>query len=158
MTQLSIQVHGELVRKGLQNLADEVPKIGRLQIYQTSLRIRTGMRQPGAKPTHPINWASVKQLKAFYASEGFGGGIPHRRTDEYVNGWVIEPIGDQGYMLVNKTAGAQYIGGNAYGQMQSPIHRGRWPVFRDVADREVEKLPQEINEQIKMVARREGLA
>lgn len=158
MTQLSIQVHGELVRRGLQNLADEIPKVGRLQIYQTALRIRTGMKKQGNKPTYPIQWASVQQRKAFFASKGFGSGVPHRRTDGYVNAWEIQPIGDQGYTLMNRSAGAQYIGGNAYGLAQSPIHRGRWPLFRDVTDAETAKLPEDVSNAIKMVARREGLA
>ncbi len=157
MTQLSIQVKGEMVRMGLQNLADEIPKIGRLQIYRTAMDIRKGMQVKGSKPTYPINWDSVRQMKAFFASDGFGGGIPHTRTDEYITAWRVESIGDQGYRLVNTIGGAQYIGGNAYGQKQSRIHQGRWPLFRDVADAELVKLPENIEKEIKVVARRYGL-
>lgn len=158
MPQLSIQVRGELVRKGLQNLANEIPKVGRLQIYRTALAIRTAMRQPGSKPTYPIQWASVKQMKAFFASDGFGGGIPHVRTNRYVDAWQIETIGDKGYRLANTAPGAKYIGGNAYGQSQAVMHQGRWPLFRDVADKEIAKLPDNISNEIKIVSRREGLA
>ena len=142
---------------GLQNLADEIPKIGRLQIYRTTMDIRKAMQVKGSKPTYPIDWDSIKQMKAFFASDGFGGGIPHARTDEYINSWLVERLGEMGYRLVNKSSGAQYIGGNAYGQRQSKIHRGRWPVFRDEADKQIEKLPENIASEVKIVARRNNL-
>jgi hypothetical protein len=157
MTQLSIKVDGQLVRQGLQNLGDEIPKIGRLQIYRTAQAIQKRMKQSGAKPSGPIPWVSKKQRQAFYASDGFGGGIPHRRTDQYVDAWKIEPLGDTGYQVNNRSKGAPFIGGNAYGQRQSPIHQGRWPLFRDVADEETRKLPEEIAKEIRVVARRNNL-
>ena len=157
MTQLSIQVHGQMVRMGLQNLDAEIPKVGRLQIYNTVMAIRKGMQVKGTKPNYPIDWASIKQKKAFYASDGFGGGIPHNRTDDYVNSWQVEGLGNMGYRLVNKSQGAQFIGGNAYGLRQARMFRGHWPLFRDVADQEVQKLPENVNKEIKVVARRNGL-
>lgn len=158
MVQLSTRVSGQLVRQGLQNLADEIPQIGRLQIYRTMQAIQKRMRQPGAKPTYPIQWESEKQRRAFFASNGFGGGIPHVRINRYVDAWKISKFGDIGYQLSNTSKGAQYIGGNAYGQNQSTIHQGRWPLFRDVTDEETRKLPEEINKEIRVVARRYGLA
>lgn len=114
------------------------------------------MKEPGTKPSHPIVWVSEKQRKAFFASEGFGGGVPHRRTDMYVRSWKIEKL-ESGYRLVNTSKGAKFVGGDAYGHNQSPIHQGRWNLFRDVADDETNKLPQEISNEIKVVARRNGL-
>lgn len=159
MTQLTIGVspNAQLVRKGLQNLSDEIPKIGRLQFYQTAMAIRRGMQVQGQTPTHPINWVSIKQRQAFFASEGFGGGIPHVRSDQYVNAWQVENIGD-GYRLVNKSEGAKFIGGDAYGTNQSPIHAGRWPLFRDVSDEEIKKLPENVLREIRVVARRNNLS
>ncbi len=157
MPQLTIKVEGDLVRRGLQDLGAEIPKIGRLQFYQTALRIKSRMSKPGAKPNYPINWVSVKQRKAFFASEGFGGGIPHVRSGRYEGGWDIVSL-DDGYRLINRTPGAKFVGGSAYGTDQSPIHAGRWPLFRDVVEEETEKLPEAVTEQINMVARRKGLA
>ena len=155
--QLSIQVHGELVRNGLQNLDAEIPKVSRLAIYRTSQRIQQRMKKAGAKPSHPIPWVSDKQRKAFYASEGFGGGIPHRRSGRYTEAWKIIQKGNTGYTVLNDSPGAKFIGGNAYGLEQSPIHAGRWPLFRDEAEAEINNLPQEIANEISMVARRNGL-
>jgi hypothetical protein len=38
------------------------------------------------------------------------------------------------------------------------MHKGRWEVYRDVVDEEIEKLPDAVEQEIRMVARRKGLA
>ncbi len=154
---ITVHIDGQLVRKGLQNLSDEIPKVGRLQIYNAALRIRTGMRVRGPRPSWPIQWDSPRQRIAFFASEGFGGGIPHTRTDQYVDSWQLERIGDIGYRVFNFSNGAEAIAGDVVNGVQSKIHKGRWPVFRSVVLQEVEKLPQEISREIKVVAARNGL-
>lgn len=155
--QLSVQVQGTLVRNGLQNLDAEIPKVSRLVIYRGSQRIIQRMKRPGAKPNHPINWVSPRQRKAFFASAGFGGGVPHRRRGDYISRWKVVPKGDTGYTVMNDSNGAKFIGGDAYGQSQSPIHAGRWPLLRNESEEEINNLPQEISKEIVMVARRNGL-
>lgn len=155
---ISVDIQGRLVRQGLENLANEVPQIGRLGVYRIALAIRTAMRVKGSKPGYPINWDSVKQKKAFFASDGFGGGIPHTRTDRYINTWQLERIGDIGYRVSNQSQGAEAIAGDVVIGRQSRIHQGRWPVFRQVVDREVQKLPAEISKEINIVTKRNGLS
>lgn len=41
---------------------------------------------------YPIRWTSVKQRKAFFASNGFGRGIPAVRSHELANGWKYRVI------------------------------------------------------------------
>jgi hypothetical protein len=115
------------------------------------------MGKPGRKPSYPIRWDSEKQRRAYFATDGFGGGIPYRRTGEYEQGWKLEAL-DNGYRLSNDSKAAQYVGGDAYGVVHSGIHSGRWAVYRDVVDEEIEKLPDAIEQEIRMVARRKGLA
>jgi hypothetical protein len=155
MTQLSIRVKGDLVRKGLQDLGAEIPRVGRQQIYFTMRRIKARMSKAGKKPSYPIKWDSEKQRKAFFASDGFGHGIPTRRTGTYINGWTIEPI-TNGYKMVNQADYAKFLGGDAYGAVHSGIHIGRYEILRDVTEEEVANLPKEIEDQIVMVARRAG--
>lgn len=45
--------------------------------------------QPG-KPKYPIRWTSERQRRAFFATKGFGRGIPTRRTGKLVNAWDIK--------------------------------------------------------------------
>lgn len=135
MTQLSIQVTGaELVRKGLQDLGAEIPKIGRLQIYQTSQAIIRTMK------TYPPPPATSTYI----------------RTGTLGAGWMVVPRND-GYTVRNDTPYTKYVVGNAYGLEQAWMHQGRWQLLRDVTEEEVSKLPPEIDNQITMVARRLGL-
>jgi hypothetical protein len=152
---LSITVKGELVRKGLQDLGAEIPKVGRQQIRTVLNRIQRRMSKEGKRPEYPIQWDSDKQRKAFFASDGFGRGIPTKRTGEYISGWTIAPI-TNGYQLQNSATHAQYLGGDAYGVVHSGIHKGRYENLRDVVEDETGKLPDEIENEIQMVARRKG--
>jgi hypothetical protein len=158
MTKLTLKIEGaEIVRKGLENLSAEVPKVSRRRIYNTMLKIRTRMRQPGKAINYPVKWDSEKQRRAFFATNGFGRGIPSRRTNRYTSGWNIQQAGAVGYRIENNAPYSKYVGGTAYSTSQSNIHQGRWPILRDVFDEEVKKLPAEIEEEIKVVSRRGGL-
>ena len=135
MTQLSIEVKGaELVRKGLQDLSAEIPKIGRLQIYQTEQAIVRRMKM------YPPPLAASTYIRT-YALQG---------------GWTITP-NTNGYTTRNDTPYTKYVVGNAYGLEQAWMHVGRWQLLRDVQDEEVAKLPDEIEKEISAVARRVGL-
>jgi hypothetical protein len=135
MTQLSMTVTGaEVVRKGLQDLTAEIPKIGREQIYRTAQAIVRTMK---AYPPPPA--------ASRYIRTGVLGG-----------GWSIVNRTD-GYTVRNDTAYTKYVVGNAYGLEQAWMHVGRWQKLRDVSEEETGKLPAEIENQITMVARRLGL-
>ena len=137
--QLTIKVNGELVRKGLQDLTAEIPKVGRQQIRTVMNRIVRRMQE--------------------YPSERLGQ--RYRRTGRLFASWKIEEV-KSGYTVANTAARkgrayGQYVVGDAYGTSQAWMHKGRWLVMRDVVEQEVEKLPQEIENEIYMVARRVGL-
>jgi len=158
MTQLTLKLEGaEIVRKGLENLSAEVPKVSRRRIYNAMLKIRTRMRKPGKAIRYPVKWDSEKQRRAFFATNGFGRGIPTGRSGRYTSGWQIAQDGSIGYRIENSTPYSKYLGGTAFGPGQSRIHQERWPILRDVFDEEVKKLPKEIDDEIKVVARRSGL-
>lgn len=158
MVRISVRVETELVRQNLQNLFAEVPKIGKFKIRNLMERIRNRMGGPGKKSTRPVKWDSEKQRKAYFATDGFGRGIPTQRTGKYQRGWKVKALGESGYTLSNSQAGAKYIGGSAYGTGQSRIHMGRWVLLRDATDLEVSKLPAEILKEIRLVSRRKGFA
>jgi len=140
MTQLSIQINNaDIVRRGMQDLSAEIPKVGRLQIYRTSQEI-------------------VRQMK-IYPAERIGQ--LYRRTGRLGGGWMIVS-NTNGYTIRNDTPYTKYVVGNAYGLEQAWMHIStdqgkRWNVFRDVQEDEIKKLPPEIENEITMVARRLGL-
>lgn len=44
------------------------------------------------KPRYPIRWTSERQRRAFFASKGFGRGIPTRRTGRIARDWEVVVI------------------------------------------------------------------
>ena len=133
MISLSITVGpaARIVRQGLQNLRTEVPKIGRMRMYEASERI---MRKMQKYPPTRV-------------------GQRYRRTYRLRDSWTIRRL-EKGNRIVNRAPYANYVVGNAYGTYQAWMHAGRWPLFRDVADAEIARLPKTIKENIVTVARR----
>jgi len=160
MTRISIVVGpgAKMVRAGLQNLKKEVPQVGRKPIYQMMLRIKDDMQKEGKKrnPFDPVHWDSRLQQVAFFASGGFGGGIPHKRDGAYQSGMVIERL-DRGYRFVSKSPATKFIGGDAYGLVHSEINKPQdWPNLRDVIDEQMKTLPEETRAELRLVQRRSG--
>ena len=137
MTQLSISFNGaELVRKGMQDLSAEIPKIGKLQIYRTEQTVVRRMKEYWTMNTPP-------ELPSY------------QRTGRLAGGYFISPT-QNGYMISNSVPYTKYVVGNAYGLEQAWMHY-RHPLFRNVQEEEVAKLPPEVEKEINMVARRVGL-
>jgi len=126
-----------------------------VEIQRTANKIRKEMAVPGKPPTYPIQWDSVKQRRAFFATNGFGRGIPTKRTDRYVREWQVIKL-QNGADVGNPLAHAGHIGGTAKGKRQSRIHKGRWPVFRKVVDAAIAKLPKSVRDRLVVVVREEG--
>ena len=151
--QLSINVKGELVRKGLQNLAAKSPKIGRQQIRTVINRIVRRQQAYPPEPAHRTRTARHPTLGKIFTRTG--------RTGLLGRSWKVSPT-ESGYTLSNTAkrkgrAYGQYVQGDAYGQSQAWMHKGRWELTRDVTEEEVAKLPADIEKAIMMVARKEGL-
>jgi len=158
---LKIVPPATLVQKRFERLRRKIPLISRQRIYDTAVAIRKVMKEPGPAPTYPIKWDSIKQRKAFFASDGFGHGIPTKRTGEYQKNWKVIAVqgspADVGYDVGNPLAHSKYIGGTARStKRQSNIHRGRWNLFRDAIDRFIGKLPKKVKESLQQIARQEG--
>jgi hypothetical protein len=124
-------------------------------MFTTAENIKTRMSEEGAPIRYPVQWDSEKQRRAFFATNGFGKGIPYKRTHKYRLGWKTTRQPYQGHervLLSNKhPAGA--VGGMVSGtQWQSRIHRGRWNYILKILSDELSQLPYEINARIKAVA------
>jgi hypothetical protein len=83
---------------------------GRIRSYaKRVLRVKPG------KPKYPIRWTSERQRRAFFASNGFGRGIPTKRTDAMINAWDVRfkatTTGGQ-LTLVNDTDYAGFVVGD----------------------------------------------
>ena len=139
MTQLTFRVGpgAKIVRQGLQDLAVAVPKIGRRQVRNTLERI--------------------KKIMKVYPPER--SGQLYTRTFKLKRGWKIQTAGPTGYTISNRArfrgrSYVKYVVGSATGTMQAWMHKGRWPLFRNVVDAEGAKLPFEIARHIRIKARK----
>jgi hypothetical protein len=121
------------IQEAIENAPASLSPVFTKKSLQVRNQIRDEMRKVPARPSYPIQWASVKQRKAFFASNGFDRGIPTVRTGEYAKAWnvVFQGFGrnDGGVIqLENDRPEARYIGG---GDAQ-PFHIDRWPQAVDV--------------------------
>lgn len=78
---------------------------------------------------HPIQWTSDKQRRAYFATDGFGAGIPYRRTGKVNRGWelfAVERAGGQvEIVLLNTDPAAPFVFGtfNNNDRTQQQFHR-----------------------------------
>lgn len=113
-------------------------------LFETAERVRARMAEPGKTraPGEKVDWDSPRQMRGYFASEGFDRGIPYEPTHHYELSWKAErqPFGT----LVHAPHPAGAIGGMPSG-WQSKIHRGRRPFLLNVLFDELSKIPQEIS-------------
>ena len=83
--------------KEVQELMASLPRGVKLNAMEAIAEYLIGNEQRGLSKApervqhganNPYEWQSDKQRRAFFATDGFGGGIPYQRTDAIVNGWV----------------------------------------------------------------------
>ena len=85
------------------------------------------MKEPGPV-VYPIEWTSDKQRRAFFATDGFGAGIPYQRTHDLAAAWDITfDASDAGFGTVtveNPSDAAEFV----YGHRQQGFHINTgWP-------------------------------
>jgi hypothetical protein len=150
MTSISVRTKAKikLVRRDLEQLRGSYKKIGKFRLSETAALIKQKMQTPGKKISYPVQWASLLQKIAFFASKGFGGGVPTIRKHTYERGWKTETTLD-GAKLYNNMKGSKYIGGDMRGAQQSPIHVGRWILLRSAYDSVIKGLPKSVVESLR---------
>lgn len=147
----------EVIRDIKRFASEGVPAAGLYGLRAMARRVQKRMKVPGKPITYPVNWDSVRQMIAYFASNGFGEGIPYRRKNRYEEGWQVKPI-ENGVELSNRTRGARFIGGLpsggdiSPGKKQSSIHKGRHRLLRPVVDEEVKQLPQDVIDRLRIEA------
>lgn len=153
MTSISIRSKHKLVKRNLEVLRGSYKKIGKYRLAEVAAEIKRRMQTPGGKVKRPIRWASLLQKLAYFASNGFGGGIPTIRKHVYERGWKSETTAN-GAKVYNKTRGSKFIGGDVRGKSQSPIHVGTWILLRSAYDAVIKKLPKAVVESLRALPKR----
>ena len=96
--------------------------------HETDKRLE---REPGPV-VHPVEWESTRQMRAYFATDGFGAGIPYVRSHGLVNAWsvVVDYTNTLSSITVeNLNPVATYV----YGFRQQRFHRNTgWPFAPDI--------------------------
>jgi hypothetical protein len=142
MPQLTILSNIPSVRTVIAKLPPALFQTGLVRSRNAAQEFTKRMQKPGKGITYPVNWDSLEQQRAFFASNGFGGGIPTVRKNRYINAWQVRniPLGAESF---NKSGVTRYISGLFDGKGQSNIHKNRWDKMRDnmlIVVRKLERL------------------
>ena len=91
----------------LDNIDEEMTAIGDAVLQEIKPELLDELRDKPPRRAYPgdypIEWTSENQRKAFFASDGFGGGIPTKRTDSIINSWeVFGQSGNDGYSIITQ--------------------------------------------------------
>lgn len=73
--------------------------------------ILADLRQEPGRVRYPIQWTSERQRRAYFATNGFGSGIPYKRTGKLAQAWVVE-IRGSAIVIENPSDAAKYVYGS----------------------------------------------
>ena len=92
-------------------------------------------REPGPV-SRPLEWQSERQRRAYFATDGFGGGIPSTRSGKLLRGFRVSIDGapKEGVvlMLTNRVPYTRYVMGD---DMQKMHIRTGWQAYAPVVAR-----------------------
>lgn len=116
--------------EAIQEQAQKLPALVRRGLPRVTRPIDNRMlaelsAEPGP-PRYPIRWKSTKQRRAFFATNGFGRGIPTKRSGALSSSWKVRTVfsADGGEIIArNDTPYARYVQGDD----AQPFHIDRWP-------------------------------
>lgn len=86
-------------------------------------------------PSPPINWDSERQKRAFFSTNGFGGGIPHERQDLLPGSFEESEIIASEGLIEAKVFTPEEWAHFVMGKDQSNIHVGRWETDTQIGER-----------------------
>ena len=144
MTRITITTNIKQASQTVKGVNGMILRVNRLKLQSLGEKVVKRMRAIGKKITYPVKWDSPRQRRAFFASNGFGRGIPTKRTGAYIKGWRLVRAKQDAWRIENNTKGANYIGGNR----QSRIHKGRWASLQAAIQTELAKFPAELRADI----------
>lgn len=96
MITATVEVRGDHLLDAYADLMARAPEVTRTEVDRAVNRVAPELladlrRKPGAVK-YPLVWQSPRQRRAYFASNGFGQGIPYRRSDGLINAYKVEVI------------------------------------------------------------------
>jgi hypothetical protein len=163
------QIYVEVRNAGqVENSIDQFSEETRNAIKLRFLKLLTNVRASVAEypPPYagepPHEWASERQRRyVMWAIRHGEITVPYQRTYTYKHGWNIERKVEQdgdSMRLYTEVPYARYVTGDTRGgeAAQNPIHRTRWMPLVTSLQLELESLPDELQQDVAVSARRSG--
>jgi hypothetical protein len=100
------------LQKRMKKKPDEFKQMLNGIVDQTAPKLMAQLQYEPEEVKYPIIWTSLRQRQAFFATEGFGRGIPTYRTHKTARGWTMKRKFNKGsgYVFVeNKTRYLKYV-------------------------------------------------
>jgi hypothetical protein len=140
MPKITIGVEGvKTVRKGLENLSADIPKVSIERVGDSADNIIAVMQK------YPRKLPNQRYVRT--------GELGRKTTKKKVTNMGYAVQVDPVYK--GKHYG-KYVVGNAYGEEQAGIHAGRWKLFYEVVMKEGDKLVKNIDRAIKGAIKARG--
>lgn len=76
-------------RTGFRKIKQIAEETGQKVAQETEINLVADLQQTPGKVKYPIAWTTEKQRRAFFATDGFGKGIPTKRTGALANAWIV---------------------------------------------------------------------
>lgn len=118
-------------------------------LFETASRVKDRLVE-GKPIRYPVQWDSPRQQRAYFATNGFGQGIPYNRTNRTVLGIKLERVPLGSNLRLPHPAGAVFGLPGTPSTWQSRIHRSRWPYLLEVLFDELSRLPEHITNKIRV--------
>lgn len=80
------KLFGDITDKALNGPKEVFVQYGNAVAAIGDRAVKTLSTEPG-KPRYPIRWSTERQRRAYFATDGFGRGIPYKRTGKYADAW-----------------------------------------------------------------------
>lgn len=117
-----------------------VRSVSRMQLLMKGQQGRIALKAikrlgeiPGP-PQYPIRWKSERQRRAFFASKGFGRGVPTKRKNVIIKGWYADVRADTfGGAITLKNPHSEWV--FLQGSFAQPFHIDTgYTQLKDVVD------------------------
>lgn len=124
----------EALSEQMQRTPNQLRRELRRQAQRFNRRVLKELKKPPPPVVYPIEWASDKQRKAFFASNGFGAGIPTQRTGKLQDSWQASYSESNGIFtntIENTDPKAEFV----IGENMQPFHINTgWEYAPDVLE------------------------
>jgi hypothetical protein len=99
----------------LDNHDEVVRDVGQRVYDEWKPQLLDALQQTPGSVKYPVEWTSEKQRRAYFATNGFGAGIPFQRNGDISNAWEVIDLsvgGNFGILVRNTNPASKFLYGS----------------------------------------------